>query len=545
MLTKSQNSDILITNQKKKFQNAGARFDEPKAVSLSKDGLAAFSFYAASAGVTGRRYKAGIGRRPEKRKTPPPSLRLNFRGILHRGDNMEIKDSFRSLIPPLTADEYRQLEENILSDGIRDPLVLWGDVLVDGHNRFEIAQKHGLTFQTVQREFEDEADAAIWIYKNQAGRRNLTDFQRVEMAHHCEDAIRARARSRQSTSTGGASPQLVEKFPQADDGKKARDELGAMAGVSGKTYEHAVTVLESAPEAVKDAARKNDLSINAAYDVTRMSPENQHEVVERIEQGETPRDVVWEIKKREKAAPREPEPEDEPKESVSEWEAQEEKQAEYELNEVLQEHPVSSDMCHIERKDEPAAAPEPPKTVLLTESEDEPVPEPVERKPHVSYNSGNNEWYTPAEYIEAARAVMGSIDLDPASSEIANRIVKASAYYTAETNGLDKEWSGNVWLNPPYASDLIGKFIDKLTTERGYNQAVVLVNNATETEWFFKLVSVASAVVFPKGRVKFYMPDGRTGAPLQGQAILYIGEQPDKFLKAFSKFGWGCTPYGI
>ena len=164
----------------------------------------------------------------------------------------------------------------------------------------------------------------------------------------------------------------------------------------------------------------------------------------------------------------------------------------------------------------------------------------LDRRPHVSYNSGNQEWYTPAEYIEAARAVMGSIDLDPASSEIANQTVKASAYYTAEANGLDKKWSGNVWLNPPYASDLIGKFIDKLTTERGtYNQAVVLVNNATETEWFHKLINAASAVLFPKGRVKFYKPDGETGAPLQGQAVVYIGDAPERFLNEFRRFGWG------
>lgn len=161
------------------------------------------------------------------------------------------------------------------------------------------------------------------------------------------------------------------------------------------------------------------------------------------------------------------------------------------------------------------------------------------RKPHVAYNSGNNEWYTPSEYIEAARSVMGEINLDPASSEIANKTVKADHIYTVEDNGLEKPWFGNVWLNPPYATDLIGKFAEKVVNELGnINQAIVLVNNATETEWFYGMVENATAVCFPKSRVKFYTPDGKTGAPLQGQAIIYFGEYVNRFINVFDEKGW-------
>ena len=163
-------------------------------------------------------------------------------------------------------------------------------------------------------------------------------------------------------------------------------------------------------------------------------------------------------------------------------------------------------------------------------------------KPHVTNNSGDDEWYTPAEYIESAREVMGTIDLDPASNDFANQTVKASEYYTAETNGLEREWYGNVWLNPPYSTSLIKQFADKVA-ESDFKQAVVLVNNATETVWFRRLLEKATAIIFPTGRIRFEKTDGAKNVPLQGQAFIYYGEQPEKFLAVFGKYGWGAILY--
>jgi len=160
---------------------------------------------------------------------------------------------------------------------------------------------------------------------------------------------------------------------------------------------------------------------------------------------------------------------------------------------------------------------------------------------HVTHNSGNNEWYTPSEYIEAARQVLGEIDLDPASSEIANKTVKAKIYFTAEDDGLKYSWDGRIWMNPPYSGDLIGKFTEKLA--RHYSQgevteAVVLINNATETNWFQSLLIHVSAVCFVKGRIKYWNADGvpeNTG--LQGQVILYLGVDIIRFENIFKDFG--------
>ena len=167
---------------------------------------------------------------------------------------------------------------------------------------------------------------------------------------------------------------------------------------------------------------------------------------------------------------------------------------------------------------------------------------PETKKPHVSNNSGENQWYTPEHIIEAARTTMGRIDVDPASSHIANTTVKANTYYTESNNGLTKEWNGNVWMNPPYAQPLISQFVEKLIEKflsGEVKKACVLVNNATDTTWFHSIVRISSAICFTKGRVRFIDMNGNPGAPLQGQAIIYIGKTDAyKFCQSFSEIGF-------
>lgn len=334
---------------------------------------------------------------------------------------MIIDSEFKNLIPALTAEERKGLEESLIQEGCRDALVVWGDILIDGHNRYEICSKHGIPYRTEQKDFESRNDAIQWIILNQFGRRNLPLYERARLALRLKPVFAEKAKEQQGERTD-----ISQKSVKGIDTQK---ELAKVAGVSHDTIHKVEKIEADAPQEIKEQLQVGDISINQAYNAIK--------------------------------------------------------------------------------------------------------------QPHIAFNSGNNEWYTPAEYIDAARAVMGSIDTDPASSDIANLVVKASKYYTAETNGLDKTWLGNVWMNPPYASEVIGKFIDKLIQERNnYKQAIVLVNNATETEWFNRLISISSVVCFPKSRVKFYMPNGKTGAPLQGQAVIYIGEEKQVFRDIFSEFGW-------
>jgi ParB family chromosome partitioning protein len=162
--------------------------------------------------------------------------------------------------------------------------------------------------------------------------------------------------------------------------------------------------------------------------------------------------------------------------------------------------------------------------------------------PHVSRNSGDNEWYTPKEYIERIHKVMGDIDLDPASCKVANQIVRATQFFSLEDDGLSRPWHGRVFMNPPYSQPHIQNFTEKLidhVAAADVSQAVVLVNNATETKWGQFLLRYASAVCFPAGRVKFWHPD-KVSAPLQGQMITYMGTNIDTFTESFNNIGAVC-----
>jgi phage N-6-adenine-methyltransferase len=165
-----------------------------------------------------------------------------------------------------------------------------------------------------------------------------------------------------------------------------------------------------------------------------------------------------------------------------------------------------------------------------------------------TFGTGQNEWYTPEQYIACARAVLGQIDLDPASSDFANRTVRATKFFTLEDNGLAQAWGGRVWLNPPYAQPAIADFVKRLVKQvllGNVSEAIMLTHNYTDTAWFHEAMSAVSAVCFTRGRIGFLSPEGAKAAPTQGQAFFYYGDHVKRFAEEFSSIGFIVVPHGV
>jgi hypothetical protein len=156
----------------------------------------------------------------------------------------------------------------------------------------------------------------------------------------------------------------------------------------------------------------------------------------------------------------------------------------------------------------------------------------------VQLTSETNEWYTLAEYIEAARAVLGEIDLDPASVAVANQVVKAKRFFTLADDGLRQIWKGCVWLNPPWG-DEGPKFVQKLLqsyAERNVTAAVLLVNShATSSKWFQPLWDFTLCFTCP--RIRYWQPDSNATSPNSGSVFIYFGADRERFKDVFSTYG--------
>jgi N6-adenosine-specific RNA methylase IME4 len=192
---------------------------------------------------------------------------------------LQIKEEFKNLIPPLTVEEFKQLEDNCIAEGIRDAIVTWQGFIIDGHNRYEIAKKHGLKFRVEQKEVEDEKVVKKWMAKNQLGRRNLADYVMGELYDIIEQLEKeiGKEKQLQTLKKGVETPVLsiVDKTGKHNTQKIIANKLGWSTGKKAQFD----VVKKKAPEQVKEKLRNNEITINQAYQEIK----KEEKKAERIE----------------------------------------------------------------------------------------------------------------------------------------------------------------------------------------------------------------------------------------------------------------------
>jgi DNA modification methylase len=173
---------------------------------------------------------------------------------------IKINEDFKRLIPALTQEEYKQLEDNILKEGIREKIITWDGYIIDGHNRYEIATRWNLDYQTESKYFKSENEAKIWMILNQFGRRNLGNYQRSVLALLLEDVFKLKAKEKEKIRKT-TSQKSDESFPEVSTKK----ELAKVANVSHDTISKVKHIEAKATPEVKQKLSTGEVSINQAY----------------------------------------------------------------------------------------------------------------------------------------------------------------------------------------------------------------------------------------------------------------------------------------
>ena len=211
---------------------------------------------------------------------------------------LKIDEGLKAYIDPLTPDEYESLERSILAEGCRDSLVVWGDLLIDGHNRYGICQKHGLPFNTIQAtQFKNMDDVHLWMIDQHLGRRSVSDFQRGVLALRKREIIaERRAAAAAAVNAAKAAQPATEEAPwegdtdpvvaQAlasvakvpDEALDTREALARAARLSAGQVKMIETIQEKAAPEVVAAVKAGELSLNAAAVVATLPEEEQQAV---------------------------------------------------------------------------------------------------------------------------------------------------------------------------------------------------------------------------------------------------------------------------
>jgi len=178
---------------------------------------------------------------------------------------MKILQELESLIPPLSNEEFKQLERNILEEGIREPLITWNGILIDGHNRYRIAQEHDINYETLEKEFDNIFLVKVWMIYNQFGRRNLSNYQRSVLALELEDVFKEKAKENLVLTGENFGKGLQISAKPIIEKIDTRQEIAKLANVSHDTIAKVKKIEATATPEVKARLNTGTMSINEAY----------------------------------------------------------------------------------------------------------------------------------------------------------------------------------------------------------------------------------------------------------------------------------------
>ena len=181
--------------------------------------------------------------------------------------SITIDKEFESLIPPLSPEEFQQLEENCVKEGIRDALITWNGTLIDGHNRFKIAAKHGLHWNEKKMEFTDRDEAKLWIIRNQKGRRNLDKLTKIDLRLKEEKLVAKQVKARRGGDR--KSEEYKKSIPLNKGNDKHQTSTNARMAkeinMSEDTYRKGKAILESGNQQVIEDVKQGRESIHSGY----------------------------------------------------------------------------------------------------------------------------------------------------------------------------------------------------------------------------------------------------------------------------------------
>jgi len=368
---------------------------------------------------------------------------------------------YADIFPMMNEDDFNRLMEDVRENGLQEPIWLYEGKILDGRNRYKACQELGIAPEL--RKYQG-GDPLKFVLSLNLARRHLNSSQCAFVALEVERVLAEEAKERQveagkqradsERNEVGAFVQLVEFFPQAgvaEPESKSRDKAASIIGNTNARYvQDAKKIEREAPE-VKELVMAGAVNMADAVKLAKLEPAKRAVAVERIKQGESPKD-------------------------------------------------------------------------------------------NILHSSDSNEWYTPARYADLAKKVMGDIDLDPASCIAANQSIQAKRIFDIEDDGFSRNWSGRVWLNPPYGRGEDGsnqaawskKLIDEYKAGN-VTEGMLLVNAATGNKWFADLWEFP--ICFVDHRIRFISPRGDYSQPTHSNVIVYLGSNEGRFVELFSKIG--------